>query len=366
MDKNPFQISAVKNGAKAEIRIIGIIGWETNAESFRTQVDALINDGVQDAHIYIQSPGGNCFDANEIVNIISKFKGTVSGEGGSLVASAATYIALHCKTFSMPENGMFMVHKPSGAAGGSAKDIEAYLKMMQDCETQYYDAYKAISTDLAVFEEKWNSGADWWMTAKEAKEQGFITNVRPKTKIDRETAAQIKACGCPFEIETNQINNSKNAEKMDLQATAILLGLPATASEAEVKAKLEANNKAAADLQALQATQAEREKNEKAAKIKAALDKAIAGKRIKADCRAEWKIMLEANFETASKAIEGIAPVEKLSSQIVTSSEGKKTYKGKTFAQLQDGNPELLAELEANDPDAFAELFNETYKGGKK
>jgi ATP-dependent protease ClpP protease subunit len=366
MDKNSFQISAVKNGAKAEIRITGIIGWETGAESFRAQVDALIKEGIQDVHIYIQSPGGNCFDASEIVNIISKFKGTVTGEGGSLVASAATYIALHCKTFSMPENGMFMIHKPSGGVSGSAKDIEAYVKLMKDCETQYYEVYKAVAGNPTVFEEKWNGGADWWMTAGEAKEQGFITAVRPKTRIDRETAAQIKACGCPFEIEENQINNYKNENEMDVKTTAVLLGLPETATEAEIRAKLEANKKAASDLEAMQAAQAQKEKTEKAAKIKAAIDKAIVDKRIKADCRAEWESMLEANFETAGKALESIAPVEKLSSQIVISGEGKKTYKGKTFAQLQDEDPDALADLEKNDPGAFNELFNETYKGGKK
>jgi len=152
---------------------------------------------------------------------------------------------------------------------------------------------------------------------------------------------------------------------MDLQATALMLGLPATATEAEVKAKLAANAKAATDLETLQAVQAQKEKTEKAAKIKASLDKAIADKRIKADCRAEWESMLKADFETASKALESIAPVEKLSSQLVTSGEGNKTYKGKTFAQLQDENPDALADLEANDPEAYAELFNATYKGGK-
>jgi ATP-dependent protease ClpP protease subunit len=363
---NKFQISAVGKGASAEIRIIGIIGWETGPEEFRKQVDALVAGGVQDAHVYIQSPGGNCFDASEIVNIISKFKGTVTGEGGSLVASAATYIALHCKSFSMPENGMFMIHKPTGGISGNTKDIEAYAKLMKDCETQYYDAYRAVAKDLTVFKEKWNSGADWWMTAKESKEQGFITGVLAKTRIDRETAAQIKACGCPFEIEENQINNSKNEREMDLKVTALLLGLPETATEAEIKAKLEANKKAASDLEALRAAQAQKEKTEKAARIKAALDKAIADKRIKADCRAEWECMLEANFETASKALESIAPVKKLSSQIVTPVEGKKTYRGKTFAQLQDEDPDALADLEKNDPEAFAELFNEAYKGGKR
>ncbi|GHT16981.1 hypothetical protein FACS189429_0120 [Bacteroidia bacterium] len=362
---NKFQISAVKSGAKAEIRILGIIGWENDSETFRSQIDALIKEGVQDAHIYINSPGGNCFDAAEIVNIISKFKGTVTGEGGALVASAATYISLHCKTFSMPENGMYMIHKPSGCAVGKTADIESYLKLMKALETQYYDTYKKVFThaaNLEVFDKKWNEGSDWWLTATEAKTNGFITEVVQKVKIDRETMQAITACGAPENI-INKLNyKPKNENEMDVKILAVSLGLPETATETEVNAKLAENKKAAEDLVALKAAQALKEKTEKEAAVKAALDKAIADKRIKADCRAEWESMLNANFETASKALEGITPIEKLSSQLVTSQEGAKTYKGKTFAQLQDENPEVLAELERENPDVFAELFNQSFK----
>lgn len=358
--KSTFQISAVKNGEAAEVRIIGHIGWETNAEVFRAQVDALVKAGIKDVHIYINSPGGSCFDAAEIVNIMGAFKGEITGEGGALVASAATYIAMHCKRFSMPENGIFMVHRPSGHADGSKEDIKAYLKLLEDVEREYYNVYKKAVKDSAAFDEKWNS-CDWWMTAAEAKKQGFITDVKTKMKIDRETAAVIKACGCPFDIDEYQ-QIQKNNNEMDIKMTAVLLGLPETATEAEVKAKLSENKKAADDLTALQAAQAQKEKAETQAKIKAALDKAIVDKRIKADCRAEWEKMLNDNFDSASKALESISPVEKLSDKLVASKEGKKTYKGKTFAQLQEEGPELLAELEKEDPDAFAELFNETFK----
>ncbi|MDR2628106.1 MAG: ATP-dependent Clp protease proteolytic subunit [Dysgonamonadaceae bacterium] len=364
MNKIPFQISAAKKGEVAEIRITGHIGWETDANVFRLQVDSLVKAGIQDAHIYINSPGGSCFDAAEIVNIItSNFKGNITGEGGALVASAATYISMHCKTFIMPANGAFMIHKPSGVASGRPEDIRAYLKLLEAIEQEYYNVYKAVAKDLSVFEEKWKT-SDWWLTAQEAKEQGFITDVKTKAKIDRETTAIIKACGCPFDIKEDDYQQTE--KEMDLKTTAIMLGLPETATEAEVKAKLEANKKAAADLETLRAAQAQKEKTEKEAKIKAALDKAITDKRIKADCRGEWEKMLNDHFETASKALESIAPVEKLSSQIVTSTEGKKTYRGKTFAQLQDEDPDVLADLEKNDPEAFSELFNETYKGGKK
>lgn len=72
--------------------------------------------------------------------------------------------------------------------------------------------------------------------------------------------------------------------------------------------------------------------------------------------------MLTDNFEPASEILAGIQPVEKLSNGITTSVEGGKTWKGKTFAQLQDENPAALEALEKENPDAFNELFKESYK----
>ena len=323
-------------------------------------MDALVKDGVRDVHVYINSPGGSCFDAAEIVNILESFKGGITGEGGAIVASAATFISLACKKFEMPENGMFMIHKPSGVACGTATDIENYLKLIAEIEAQYYDAYGAVAKSPDTLKEKRAAG-DWWMTAREAAEQGFITAVRQKTKIDRETALAIKACGCPFEIKTEDYK-PKNEDKMDVKATALLLGLPETATEAEVREKLEANKKAAADLEALTAAQAEKKKTEKEAKIKAVLDKAIVGRQITAEDRVWWEKMLNASFDAAQKAIESVVPVEKLTAAITVSPEGKKTWKGKTFVQLQDENPAMLADLEEENPEAFAELFKESYK----
>ena len=364
MDKIPFHISAEKQGTKALIRIIGHIGWDTDSEIFRTQVDLLVSQGINDVHLYVNSEGGSCFDAAEIVNILSSFKGEITGEGGALVASAATYIAVHCKTFSMPANGQFMVHKPKGGNWGTADDMESYLKLLKNIENDYYDTYKAVVKDVAAFDEKWKKG-DYWMTAKEAKEQGFITEVKEKIKIDKETATMIQACGCPNAKQLIQTNN-KNETKMDVKTTALMLGLPETASEAEVKAKLEENKKAAADLEAMKAENVRKEKEERAKKVKAALEKAIADKRIKADAKTSWEAMLNADYDNAIVALEAIQSVEKLSTQIkVEASGGKKTYQGKTFEQLQDENPDALSELQTNDPEAFDEIFDDYKKRNK-
>jgi hypothetical protein len=39
------------------------------------------------------------------------------------------------------------------------------------------------------------------MTAAEAKDMGFITSVKARVKIDRETAEQARACGCPVQLD---------------------------------------------------------------------------------------------------------------------------------------------------------------------
>jgi hypothetical protein len=81
---------------------------------------------------------------------------------------------------------------------------------------------------------------------------------------------------------------------------------------------------------------------------------------IKADARAKWQDAFEKDFEGTEALMAGLTPVLKpLSGSIKTPVEGgtSATYEGKTFEQLQDEDPELLAELEEKDPDAFEALF---------
>lgn len=365
MNKTPFEITAKKEGKRALVRITGEIGWEANANDFRQAVDALVADGCTEAHIYINSPGGSCFDAAEIVNILSVFNGNITGEGGALVASAATYISAHCKSFVMPENGQFMVHRPRGFVGGDVNQLRAYLKLLEDVEKDYFDTFNTLAKDKATFKTKWEAG-DNWMTAKEAKDAGFITNVRERVKIDRETAAMIRAC--MNENEPTNFLNNHNSEKMDfIKTTALTLGLPENATEEQIKAEIEKGKKAVADLAALKKAQAEKEAAEKAAKIEAAIDKAIADKRIKADARGDWEEMLNANLEKGLKALEAIAPVTALTKGMTQerTASGKVTHNGKTFEELQNDDPDALGALMENDPEAYDTLYNDYLKRNK-
>lgn len=367
MKKTPFEINAKQEGKRALVRIVGEIGWDTDSNSFRQLIDDLVADGCTEAHIYINSPGGSCFDAAEIVNILSAFGGNITGEGGALVASAATYIAAHCRTFSMPENGQFMVHKPKGGVYGTVSELTNYLKLLQDVDDDYYETLSALVKDKTNFTSKWNSG-DWWMTATEAKEAGFITDVRERVKIDRNTEAMIRACA--EQGKHPELTNQYNLNMDFLKTTAQMLGLPENATEEQINAAITESKKAKDDLAALRKEIADKEKAEKTKKIKDALAKAVAEKRIKADACGDWEEMLEANFEKGMKALEAIQPVQKLSAgmhsgKTPAAATGTVTHEGKTFEELRDENPEVLGALMDDDSEAYDALYENYLKRNK-
>ena len=82
---NKLTFSIINQGGKAEIRIVGHIGsWEANSEKFTNEIDQLINSGVQDLDVYINSFGGSVLEANEIINQLRRFKGTKTVQVGSI------------------------------------------------------------------------------------------------------------------------------------------------------------------------------------------------------------------------------------------------------------------------------------------
>lgn len=352
-----FSITATEKGSYAQIDIIGdIYSWGANsADAFREKVKELTDKGIKDAHIYINSGGGDCFQANEIENILKAFKGKITGEGGALVASAATYLALGIKDFAQAENGQFMIHKPGIYTSGTEQEIENSLKLLKNMTENYKKAYLAKTTlPEAEFLDKWEKG-DWWMTAQEALENGFISAVNSTVEIDKNTAQMIA--------------NYRTTNKTEPMNTTIMtqqLGLPPTATQEQINEALIALKAKAAKADELEAAQkAEKEAAQKQ-QINALLDKAIENKTIKADTLTAWKQAFDNDFENTAGILAGLVPVEKLSDHITgsTSVTGAK-HNGKTWEQLQEEDPELLAKLETTNPELFAGLFADWKKRNK-
>lgn len=364
MKQNPFSITAKAESGIAQIRLIGRIGWENNSETFRNQIDRIINEGIRDAHIYINSVGGSTIDAAEIVNIISAFPGKITGEGGAIVASAATYIAINCSEFVMPENGLYMVHRPKGLVEGNSSEIESYLKLIKDVESQYFNSYNQKTTNKKELKRLWEK-ADWWMTAQEAKDNGFISSVRNLTAIDDRTTALISACGCP----KNKLPNI-NTNKMSLKLTASTLGLPEDSQEQEIvkaisdiKAASERNAKEAQRLQKQLEDFEKKEKDQIKAEGETQIQDAIKDGRINADGAEAYRKFFETDPVSAKKSLESIPVRASVSAAIESNQKTNNSellaLEAKSWDELDKS--EKLSDLKKNYPEMYAQKYKQKF-----
>lgn len=259
MEKVPFQITAKKNGKVARINIIGEIGWQIDATKFSTEVAELVKQGCTEAHLYINSIGGNCFDANEIANILEENFTKVTGDGGAIVASAAAFIAAKCETFTMPSNGQFMIHRPRGGSYGTAKDIEAYLKMIVDIDADYLKVFKAKATNPENIQQRWDNNSDYWMNAKDAEKEGFVTSIREKVKPDKQTTSMLRSVAATVGDLKDRMSEFLINDDTNMETLNALLKLPKDANE---DARMEAiNSLLSAKAQSDSDLQAEKDKN---------------------------------------------------------------------------------------------------------
>lgn len=352
-----MNLIAKADGGRARIEIKGTISqWRDTESAFTAQIDEMLKAGIRDVHIYINSPGGECMEANEIVNVIRRFPGRITGEGGAMVASAATYIAINCSEFTMPENGFFMVHQASGGICGKAADIENYLEMMKKLNDHYREAFLARCKDKKKFRDAWEKG-DYWMTAKEAKEQGFVTAVSGKAKINKETATALMNCGYAGTIEITEtessINPIKTKNDMDVTMLANRLGMAETSTEAQVLAQIDVYKRKAERTDMLERQESERREKE----IETLLNEAIREKRITADVKDDWKQMLSGNFDSAKRMLQAMKPVE-MPRVNPPASSAAVTFGGKKWEDLQD-DPKALRKLMDENPDLYQKMLDD-------
>ena len=353
-----MNLTATAENGRARIELKGTISkWRDTETEFTSKVEQLVKSGIKDVHIYINSPGGECFEANEIVNVIKKFPGNITGEGGALVASAATYIAINCSSFSMPENGLFMIHQVSGGACGKVAEIETALEVMRRLNEHYLNAFLSKCKDKKKIKDAWDKG-DYWMSAQEAKENGFVTEVTGKAKVDKTTAQMITNCGYTGEIEiTDSINNEKLKNDMDVKMLATRFGMDASSTEAQFIAQVDVWKRKADRVEMLEKQEEQRREKE----IDDLLNLAVKEKRITADVRDSWKENLNSNFDATKKMLDAIKPLEMpdIHAPGLTNTTNKK------FEDLQD-DPQALAELMDKNPAEYERLLNEYVKRNGK
>jgi ATP-dependent protease ClpP protease subunit len=203
MNFNGLKVIDIRYTVKMKVSHVYIYdqigGWGVTLDSVKSQVDKS-SDSIA---IHIISGGGEVFEGYAIYNFlkgINKPK-TVYIEG--LCASIATVIAMAGDTIIMSPMAQFMIHNPLVGVEGDAEQLRKYADQLDKIKGQLIQAYQT-KVQLSA-DELWNMlSNETWLTAEEAKNYGFVTEVKqvmhPVAKVD------LKQLNKKEKMDNNLIN----------------------------------------------------------------------------------------------------------------------------------------------------------------
>jgi ATP-dependent Clp protease, protease subunit len=148
------------------------------AERVATQLLYLDHINHDPIKLIINSPGGHVESGDTIHDLIQFIESPVAVIGTGWVASAGTHIFLGApkeRRFCLP-NTRFLIHQPSGGAGGKASDIaiqaQEIIKMRQRL-----GRIIAERTGQSLERVMKDIDRDYWMSIDEAKDYGILGTV---------------------------------------------------------------------------------------------------------------------------------------------------------------------------------------------
>jgi ATP-dependent Clp protease protease subunit len=128
--------------------------------------------------IYINSQGGHVESGDTIYDMIKFVKPDVRVVGTGWVASAGALIFTAAKPenrFSLP-NTRFLLHQPSGGAGGTASDVAIQAKEIIRMRKRLNEIFSRETGQPIERIEK-DTDRDYWMSAEQAVEYGLVGKI---------------------------------------------------------------------------------------------------------------------------------------------------------------------------------------------
>jgi len=168
-----YKIEALSDD-EAEIMIYDIIGWPFNdAGEFVRNLNAIMASTIT---VRINSPGGDVFDGTAIFNALKNHSSKIITRIEGMALSMASVIAMAGKEVQAYSNTMMMIHNAGVLAIGDANLLREVADLLDKIDGNILDIYTA-QAKTGKKETKAMMDAETWMTAKEAKEKGFIDTI---------------------------------------------------------------------------------------------------------------------------------------------------------------------------------------------
>ena len=150
-------------------------GSDIAAKQFVIKLNAVKTDEVG---ICINSPGGDMFEGMAIHNAIKHFKGKTIAYIDGLAYGMASIIALACDEIHMSENAFLCISEVR-IFGPNGKIDESKIEEIKKSNSVLAEIYmvrpKKIKSEMLKMMEQ-----ETWLTAKGAKEAGFVDFIYEK------------------------------------------------------------------------------------------------------------------------------------------------------------------------------------------
>ena len=147
-------------------------GDEVTPQMFRSDLNAAEGD----IDLWINSPGGDCYAAAQIYNMLMEYKGNVAVKIDGIAASAASVVAMAGTTVEMSPVATIMIHNPMTVSIGDTHEMERTITFLGEIKESIINAYE-LKTGLSRAKISRLMDAETWMNAKKAVELGFADSV---------------------------------------------------------------------------------------------------------------------------------------------------------------------------------------------
>jgi ATP-dependent Clp protease protease subunit len=157
--------------------LFGAISDSTAADTARRLV-ALAADSAAPIHVLVSSPGGHLESGDAIHDIVKFIDVPVFMIGTGWVGSAATHVYLSVpreRRVCLPQT-RFLIHQPSGGAGGMATDIAIQAREIVKARERIA-AVIARETGRTLERVLTDIERDNWMSPEEAVDYGLVSRI---------------------------------------------------------------------------------------------------------------------------------------------------------------------------------------------
>jgi ATP-dependent Clp protease protease subunit len=161
-------------------RTLLIFGTVTDvmAADVTRRLIALDADSAAPIDVLVSSPGGHLESGDAIHDMLRFISAPVNMIGTGWVGSAATHLYLAVpreRRFCLP-NTRFLIHQPSGGAGGPASDIAIQAREIVKARERIAHTI-ARETGQPLEQVRLDIERDHWMSAEEAVDYGLVSRI---------------------------------------------------------------------------------------------------------------------------------------------------------------------------------------------